>query len=393
MQIPPNKPSERTDHSTSSLRADPTAQPSVVKHRIWLWKIGRKKNRIESTPHRQSFCHRSGDVETFTMEYDYSICWSIEELERTYFTPISSRKAGDCYLSRVGGRTWYQSFETVESNDFEGIAWLWDVEQDSRSKNNALPEHVDALAILRLGWVDCSALLLSRESIKALIYPLQTTSHQQFQNFQHLNISWIPLKPSHSYIQPQKETPLKKPLSLPTSDNMKIFAIAATALLATVAYASPAPVEARDPTVHVTFIGAAGVTFIQSILPDNTLRAISKYHLFFMQLSPLVSISITLTFDPVYSQHPQCLQNLCSCRLHLHFLWHRPQRYHCCGSGHRGCSASTNSSKRPMPLYLGNITDPDAPSPSVRFTRMLRRWSQGENIDAAFILGLKAGVC
>lgn len=44
---------------------------------------------------------------------------------------------------------------------------------------------------------------------------------------------------------------------------MKIFALAATALLATVAYAVPAPVEARNNDVLVTFIGAADASFTQ----------------------------------------------------------------------------------------------------------------------------------
>lgn len=78
-----------------------------------------------------------------------------------------------------------------------------------------------------------------------------------------------------------KRNPSQKTPSLPTSDNMKIFAIAATALLVTVAYASPAQVEARSLTVQISFIGAAGVTFSQVFSADNTLEAISNYHLFF----------------------------------------------------------------------------------------------------------------
>lgn len=60
---------------------------------------------------------------------------------------------------------------------------------------------------------------------------------------------------------------------------MKIFAIAATALLATVAYAVPALVKARDPIsfeVEVDFIGAAGAHFIQPFPADDSLQQICK---------------------------------------------------------------------------------------------------------------------
>lgn len=62
---------------------------------------------------------------------------------------------------------------------------------------------------------------------------------------------------------------------------MKIFAIAAAALLATVAYAAPALVEARNPTsVQVDFIGAANGEFTQYFPADDSLQSICNYHLF-----------------------------------------------------------------------------------------------------------------
>lgn len=62
---------------------------------------------------------------------------------------------------------------------------------------------------------------------------------------------------------------------------MKIFAIAATALLASVTYAAPALVEARNPvSVAVDFFGAAGAEFIQKFPADGSIQIISNYHLF-----------------------------------------------------------------------------------------------------------------
>lgn len=62
---------------------------------------------------------------------------------------------------------------------------------------------------------------------------------------------------------------------------MKIFAIAATALLASVAYAAPALVEARNSaSVEVEFIGAADAKFSQHFPGDGSLQKISNYHLF-----------------------------------------------------------------------------------------------------------------
>lgn len=62
---------------------------------------------------------------------------------------------------------------------------------------------------------------------------------------------------------------------------MKIFAIAATALLATVAYAAPALVEARNPvSVEVDFIGAANAHFVLDFPADGSLQKISNYHPF-----------------------------------------------------------------------------------------------------------------
>ena len=58
---------------------------------------------------------------------------------------------------------------------------------------------------------------------------------------------------------------------------MKIFAIAVTALLATVAYAAPALVEARNPLsveVEVEFIGAAGAQFTIPFPDDGSLQEI-----------------------------------------------------------------------------------------------------------------------
>lgn len=61
---------------------------------------------------------------------------------------------------------------------------------------------------------------------------------------------------------------------------MKIFAIAATALLATVAYAAPALVEARNPAlVEVDFIGAADAHFVQYFPADDSLQTICNYRL------------------------------------------------------------------------------------------------------------------
>lgn len=58
---------------------------------------------------------------------------------------------------------------------------------------------------------------------------------------------------------------------------MRIFAIAATALLATVAYAVPALVKARDPiSVEVDFIGAAGAHFTQFFPVEDTIQSICK---------------------------------------------------------------------------------------------------------------------
>ena len=59
---------------------------------------------------------------------------------------------------------------------------------------------------------------------------------------------------------------------------MKIFAIAATTLLATVAYVAPALVEARNPaSVEVEFIGA-GPHFIQYFPADDSIQKICNYH-------------------------------------------------------------------------------------------------------------------
>lgn len=61
---------------------------------------------------------------------------------------------------------------------------------------------------------------------------------------------------------------------------MKIFAIVA-ALLASVAYAAPALVEARNPaSVEVDFIGAAGAEFTQDFPADGSIQKISNYCLF-----------------------------------------------------------------------------------------------------------------
>lgn len=70
---------------------------------------------------------------------------------------------------------------------------------------------------------------------------------------------------------------------------MKIFAIAATALLASVAYATPALVEARNPAlVEVDFFGAADAEFIQYFPADGSIQSISNYHLF--AAPPLIMI-------------------------------------------------------------------------------------------------------
>lgn len=55
---------------------------------------------------------------------------------------------------------------------------------------------------------------------------------------------------------------------------MKIFALAATALLATVAYAAPAPVEVRNAEVLVTFIGAADGSYTQYFSTDGSIEYI-----------------------------------------------------------------------------------------------------------------------
>lgn len=60
---------------------------------------------------------------------------------------------------------------------------------------------------------------------------------------------------------------------------MKIFALAATALLATVAYAAPAPVEVRNSEVLVTFIGAADGSFTQYFSTSGSVEYICIYHL------------------------------------------------------------------------------------------------------------------
>lgn len=80
----------------------------------------------------------------------------------------------------------------------------------------------------------------------------------------------------------QKKHPFfKKSPSLSIPINMKLFAIAATALLASVTYAAPALVEARNPTpVAVDFFGAGDAEFIQNFPADDSIQKISNYHLF-----------------------------------------------------------------------------------------------------------------
>lgn len=65
---------------------------------------------------------------------------------------------------------------------------------------------------------------------------------------------------------------------------MKIFAIAATALFATVAYAAPALVEARNSDVEVTFI-AATTSFTQTFVADDSLQTICNYQLLNLPMS------------------------------------------------------------------------------------------------------------
>lgn len=72
---------------------------------------------------------------------------------------------------------------------------------------------------------------------------------------------------------------------------MKIFAIAASALLASVAYAAPALVEARNPvSVKVEFFGAGGAGFTQNFPADGSLQKISNYHLLFAASPPRMII-------------------------------------------------------------------------------------------------------
>lgn len=75
---------------------------------------------------------------------------------------------------------------------------------------------------------------------------------------------------------------------------MKIFTIAATALLAAVAYAAPALVEARNPvSVEVEFIGAAGPHFVQYFPADDSLQEICMFLFFFLFfLFPLSSTTL-----------------------------------------------------------------------------------------------------
>lgn len=58
---------------------------------------------------------------------------------------------------------------------------------------------------------------------------------------------------------------------------MKIFAIAATALVAAVAYAAPAPIEDRQFQAQITF-SAGPVQFTQSFPTDGSVVQISTYH-------------------------------------------------------------------------------------------------------------------
>lgn len=55
---------------------------------------------------------------------------------------------------------------------------------------------------------------------------------------------------------------------------MKIFAIAATALVAAVAYAAPAPIEDRQFQAQITFF-AGPVQFTQSFPTDGSVVQIS----------------------------------------------------------------------------------------------------------------------
>lgn len=172
---------------------------------------------------------------------------------------------------------------------------------------------------------------------------------------------------------------------------MKIFAIFATALLATATHAAPDIIEARNlALIPVTFIGAAGESFTQYFPVDDSLHVICNYHIIFLQLPPPHSIikKFLTWFGPFYSQPPQRLQNYCSNRLHLHFLWCWWQHYRCCrrrtGYPRYIRRASTNDSGGELPSHLGQQNRSCASSPGCIFTRRLRKFEVVGNLDVAF---------